>query len=90
MKLDDVSWQDWTNPDASFWFERTWRELDAREDAFEETAELVYHNLELACDGSLVDIGAVTLLGIRESGGVELIAFVCPRCYRHHESRLIG
>jgi len=43
--------------------------------------------VRLDCNGELVGIGSVDLVGLRQSPlGAELIEFVCPRCDRHHES----
>lgn len=92
MIPDDLSLQEWPNPKSPLGsdFEKAWRELDAREKRKLNSA-FAYRNVQLDCNGELVDIGSIALLGLRESrDGVELIEFVCPRCDARHESPRFG
>lgn len=64
-------------------FETLWRELDERETREADRAR----KLRLECNGELVGLGAVRLVGFRQSSsGVGLIEFFCPRCNQRHES----
>ena len=75
-----------TETDLEKTFERMWRELDEREKA-ESVSGFAYSKVRLECNDEIVDIGAVELIGLRDSVvGIELIQFVCPRCARRHES----
>ncbi len=41
----------------------------------------------LECNGELLDVGAVRLVGVRKSAcGFETLLFICPRCNEPHES----
>jgi hypothetical protein len=41
----------------------------------------------LECNGELLDVGSVKLLGARKSAcGFEALLFICPRCKEAHES----
>ncbi len=41
----------------------------------------------LECNGELLDVGAVRLMGVRKSAcGFETLLFICPRCNEPHES----
>ena len=61
-------------------FEKLWRTLDERE-------RREASKVRLDCNGELVGIGSVGLVGLLESApSAELIEFVCPRCERRHAS----
>ena len=48
-------------------------------------------SLWLECNGELIDVRSVDVLRIREATpGIELIEFVCPRCWTPHASLRIG
>ena len=68
-------------------FEKLWHELDALEQQL-VTSELPCRKVRLECDGDLVDLASVRLVGRRDSGlsGADLVEFVCPRCLDTHES----
>ena len=93
MRLtDDLSFHDASNPDIDLGasFENAWRELDDWEEG-QTGSDLPDRWVRLDCNGDLVDIGSVSLMGIRESSlAGELIEFVCPRCHEHHESLRFG
>lgn len=41
----------------------------------------------LECNGELLDVGSVKLLGVRKSAcGFETLLFICPQCREPHES----
>ena len=41
----------------------------------------------LECNGELLDVGSVRLVGVRKSAcGLETLLFICPRCNEPHES----
>lgn len=41
----------------------------------------------LECNGELLDVGSVKLVGVRKSAcGFETLLFICPRCRQPHES----
>ena len=90
--MDDLSFNDASNLDfdPGTSFEKAWRELDDWEKD-EAGCDLPDRWVRLDCDGDLVDIGSVRVVGVRESVlAGELIEFVCPRCDQHHESLRFG
>jgi hypothetical protein len=61
--------------------------LMAGETAISSAAERIW----LECNAQLLDIGAVDVIGIRESmPGIELVQFTCPQCHSMHESLRFG
>jgi len=41
----------------------------------------------LECNGELLDVGSLKLVGVRKSAcGFETLFFICPRCRQPHES----
>jgi len=93
MRLtDDLSFHDASNLDIDLGtsFEKAWRELDDWEEG-QASCDLPDRWIRLDCNGDLVDIGSVGLVGVREPAlGGELIEFVRPRCGQHHESLRFG
>jgi hypothetical protein len=90
--MDDLSFNDASNLeiDLTTSFDKAWRELDDWEKG-EASSDLPDRWIRLECNGDLVDIGCVGLVGLCESAfGGELIEFVCPRCGQHHESLRFG
>jgi len=90
--MDDLSLHNEPNLDIdlSTSFEKAWRELDDWEKD-EASSDLPDRWIRLDCNGDLVDIGSVGLVGVCKSAlGGELIEFVCPRCDQHHESHRFG
>ena len=70
-------------------FEKLWSEVQARESRAATMPDLVHHRVRQDCNGELVDIKTVGVVGPRESSlGIVLIEFVCPRCMEPHDSPL--
>ena len=87
--LHDLSIQDTSTleSDPMSSFEKLWREVEEREKR-EVNSDLTHHMVRLDCNGELLDIGSVGLIGPPESAlEAVLIEFVCPRCDELHESR---
>ena len=90
--MDDLSFHDASNLDIGLGtsFEKAWRELDDWDEG-QTGSDLPDRWIRLDCNGDLVDIGSVGLVGVRESAlAGELIEFVCPRCGQQHESLRFG
>ena len=65
------------------------REVDARETSEAESSD--GDSVWLECNGELVDVGLVKLLGVRKSAcGFETLLFICPRCSEPHDSVRLG
>jgi hypothetical protein len=68
-------------------FESLWREVGEREER-EPGSGLVYRKVRLACNGEIVGLGSVGLLGLkRDASGAEVLEFVCPRCNQRHAAK---
>jgi hypothetical protein len=67
-------------------FERVWRELGER-DQLNGDALDARNGVWLECNGQLVDVAAVKVVGVHRSAlAVEMVQFVCPICRQRHES----
>jgi hypothetical protein len=65
-------------------------EADARETS-EAESEADCDSVWLECNGELVDVGSVNLVGDRKSScGFETLLFICPCCKEPHESIRFG
>jgi hypothetical protein len=64
-------------------------EVDARDTT--ESEGSYCDSVWLECNGELVDVGSVKLLGARKSAcGFETLLFICPQCSEPHESVRFG
>ena len=64
-------------------------EVDARDTSEIDSADC--DSVWLECNGEVVDVGSVKLLGVRKSAcGFETLLFICPRCSEPHDSVRFG
>jgi len=84
--MPDSAFDDMQGLDIMQDFERIWLELGAR-DGSEPGAETDRDSIWLECNGELMDVASVKLVGVRKTpGGFETLLFMCPRCSEPHES----
>jgi hypothetical protein len=84
--INDSAFDDMHGVDAAHDFETAWDKART-EQMWEAGNESYGDSVWLECNGELLDVGSVKLMGVRKSAcGFQTLHFICPQCNEPHES----
>ena len=84
--INDSAFDDVHGVDVAEGLETAWDKAGA-EQMSEAGNEPYGDSVWLECNGELLDVGSVRLMGVRKSAcGFRRLLFICPQCNEPHES----